>query len=257
MKKGNLARITLLILATASLLFLAAMEQQASAQTLFSQDLTLQETTTTPAMMGQPPRSTNSTVYFSQNAMKRVGADGNDSIVRFDQGKIITINNKKKTYSEITTAQLQEMMDQAVSGGGANKEQIEMMRKMMGQVSDTITVTKEGPGEKIAGYDTVKYHITGMMDMEFYAAPDLKIPGLYYDAMKLQMPNNPFIDMRKLMDEFKKIEGMSLKTVMTMKMMNNEMKTTTVVTSVQKSPVAASIFEVPAGYKEVAAELGK
>jgi hypothetical protein len=249
------AGIAFFILSTAGLLFLAGMEQQASAQTLFSEELTLQQTTTSPAMMGQPPRSVNSTVYFSRNAMKSVGAEGTDSLVRFDQGKIITINNKKKTYSEITPAQIQELMDKAA--GSANKEQMEMMKKMMGQVSDTVTVTKEGPGEKIAGYDTVKYHITGMMDLEMHAAPDLKVPGLYYDAMKLHMPNNPFLDMGKLIEQYKKIEGLPLKTVMTIKMMNTEMKSTTIVTSVAKGPIAASIFEVPAGYKLVAAELGK
>ncbi len=257
MTKGNIAKFALLFTATAGILLLGGFLPQAAAQTLFSQDLTLQETSSSPGMMGQPPRSVTTTVYFSRNAMKRVGSDGNDSIVRFDQGKIITINNKKKTYSETTTAQIQEMMDKAASTMNANKEQMEMMRKMMGQVSDTITVTKEGPGEKIAGYDTVKYRVTGMMEMELWAAPDLKLPALYYDAMKMQAPKNPFMDMSKLFDEFKKIEGMALKTIMTIKMMNNEMKTTTVVTSVEKNPIAASLFEIPAGYKLVAPDLGK
>jgi hypothetical protein len=207
--------------------------------------------------MGQSARTIKSTNYFSKNAMKRAGSDGNDTIIQFDSGKIITIDNNKKTYSEMTVEQLQQMMDKATSGMAANKEQMDAMRKMMGQTSDSITVTKEGPGETIAGYATVKYTITGMMNMEIWAAPELKVPGLYYDAMKLRAPRNPMFDMGKMYDEFKKIDGMTLKTVMTIKMMNNEMKTTTVVDSVEKTPVPASIFAIPAGYKQVDAGLAK
>jgi hypothetical protein len=257
MKNGNRAAIAFMFLATAALLAYAGALPQAAAQALFSQDLTLHETTSSPGMMGQGARTIKSTNYFSKNAMKRAGSDGNDTIIQFDSGKIITIDNNKKTYSEMTVEQLQQMMDKATSGMAANKEQMDAMRKMMGQTSDSITVTKEGPGETIAGYATVKYTITGMMNMEIWAAPELKVPGLYYDAMKLRAPRNPMFDMGKMYDEFKKIDGMTLKTVMTIKMMNNEMKTTKVVDSVEKTPVPASIFAIPAGYKQVDAGLAK
>jgi hypothetical protein len=89
------------------------------------------------------------------------------------------------------------------------------------------------------------------MEMELWAAPDLKVPAQYYDAMKLRMPRNPMFDMGKMYDEMKKINGMALKNITTMKMMNMEMKTTRIVTSVDKSTIPASTFEVPAGYKLV------
>jgi len=87
--------------------------------------------------------------------------------------------------------------------------------------------------------------------MEIHAAPDLKIPALYYDAMKMRVQRNPLFDMSKLYDEMKKIKGYALKTVMTTKMMNMVTQTTTVVTSVEKGPIPPSTFEVPAGYKLV------
>lgn len=257
MKNGNRATIAFLFLATPAVLAYAGALPQAAGQELFSQDLTLHETTNVPGMMGQGARTIRSTNYFSKNAMKRAGSDGNDTIIQFDLGKIITIDNNKKTYSETTVEQLQQMMQKATSAMTANKEQMEAMRKMMGQVSDSIAVTKEGPGEHIAGYATMKYTITGMMNMEIWAAPELKVPGLYYDALKMRVPPNPLFDMGKMYDEFKKIDGMTLKTIMTIKMMNNEMKTTTVVESVEKTPIPASIFTIPAGYKQVAAGLGK
>ena len=125
----------------------------------------------------------------------------------------------------------------------------------MGQAAASFTVSKQGPGEAIAGYATEKYLIQGPMEMEIWAAPDLKIPATYYDVMKLQMPANPMFDMGKLYDEMKKISGITLKSVMTMKMMNMEMKTTKVVTSVEKGSIPASVFEVPAGYKLVQAKI--
>jgi hypothetical protein len=74
-------------------------------------------------------------------------------------------------------------------------------------------------------------------------------------VMKFQVPSMPILDMRKMYDEMKKISGIPLKTVTTMQMMGNEMKTTKVVTSIEKGTIPASIFEIPTGYKRVEAKL--
>jgi len=224
----------------------------ASAQlsSIFSQGLTLHEKTSGSGMRGQE-RTTTSTTYFSGNAMKRVSSDGNDLIIRFDQGKIILIDNKKRTYTELTATQLQEAASKAAASAGEEKEAMEAMRKMMGQAMSEIKVTRQGPGETIAGYPTVKYLVTGPWEMEIWAAPDLAVPISYWDAWKAQAPRNPMFDMSKLYDEFKKIEGIHLKSVMTMKMMGMSMSTTTIVDSVEKGAIPASTFEIPAGYKAV------
>ncbi|HYK88021.1 MAG TPA: DUF4412 domain-containing protein [Acidobacteriota bacterium] len=221
----------------------------------FGQDITLHQATTSSGMMGGGARNATATQYYSSKAMRTTSSAGQDSIIRFDTGKIINIDNKQKTYTEITFEQLNEMLPKLGEQAGADKEKMEQMRKMMAQMgqqmSESFSVTKEGPGETIAGYATDKYHVTGPMEMEIHASPDLKIPAVYYDVMKMGVQRNPMFDMSKLYDEMKKITGMPLKTVMTMKMMNMEMKTTTVVTSVEKGPIPASMFEVPAGYKQV------
>jgi hypothetical protein len=219
----------------------------------FSKDLTLHETTTGAGGMGAANATT--TIYFSSNAMKRSSSDGNDTIIRFDSGKMITIDNKKKTYTEMTMEELQAMMDKASAAmQQMDGEAAAAMRKMMGGGGPmNFTVTKIGPGEQIAGYATEKYSVTGgPMQMQIWAAPDVKVPAAYYDAMKARLRPNPMFDMAKMYDEFKKINGMSLKTISTMKMMGREMTTTTVVSSVEKGAVPASTFEIPAGYKKVA-----
>lgn len=188
--------------------------------------------------------------------MKNSSSDGNDSILRLDEGKMILIDNNKKTYSEITFQQLQEMMDKMSAAMGGNSEQqaqaMQAMRKMMGGGSDQpITVTSAGPGETIAGYATEKFIVKGPMEMEIHATPELKIPPQYYDAIKLRMPRNPMFDFGKLYDEMKKIGGIPMKQITTMKMMGMESKTTMVVTSVDKGAIPKTIFDVPAGYKKV------
>jgi hypothetical protein len=226
-----------------------------SATAVFGQDITLYQTTTSTGMMGSGSVNVNSTQYYSGKALRISSSDGHDSIIRFDTGKIITIDNKQKTYTEMTVEQLNDFFEKQTAQMGMDKEKLDQMRKMMGQMADSFSVTKEGPGESIAGYATEKYIVKGPMEMEIYAAPDLKIPALYYDVMKMRVPRNPLFDTGKMYDEMKKIEGMPLKTITTMKMMNMEMKTTTVVTKVEKAPIPASIFDVPAGYKQVQMKL--
>ncbi len=229
----------------------AAQPAPAAAQGLFSKDLTLHETTT--GGMGGGTNVTTTT-YLSDNAMKRSSSDGNDTIIRFDTGTMISIDHKKKTYTEMTMAELQAMLDKAAGAmQQMDGETAAAMRKMMGGGNGNISfsVAKVGPGEPIAGYATEKYLVKGPVEMEIWAAPDVKVPAAYYDAMKARMRPNPLFDMAKMYDEFKKINGMALKSVSTMKMMGREMTTTTIVNSVEKGPVPASTFAVPAGYKKV------
>jgi len=241
----NITGSTALILfAAVSLAMVAATRTQA-----FAQDITLHETITSAGMRGQGERTATSITYITAKAIKNTSPEGQDTIIRFDEGKIITIDNTNRTYTEMTTEQLNQMLEKLPGKEGENAEKMEALRKMMGQAASSYSVTKEGPGETIAGYSTEKYLLKGPIEYEIWAAPALKMPTLFFDVMKSRMPKNPMFDMGKLYDEMKKIQGMPLKTVMTMKMMNMEMKTTTVVTSVEKTPIPPSTFQVPAGYK--------
>jgi hypothetical protein len=214
---------------------------------LLSQGVTMTQTTNANGS------TVTATLYFSGNATKTASSNGVDSIVRFDQQKIITVDNNKKTYSELTFQQMQENADKAASAMPNSPEAIAAMRKFgLGGSTAPLSVTKQGPGETIAGYATNKYLVSGPFEMQIWAAPDLKVPAAYFDAMKVHVPANPMFDMRQMYDAFKQIDGWPVKSVMTMKMMmGRSMTTTTEVTSVQKGAIPPSTFEVPAGYKLV------
>ncbi|MBP1595503.1 MAG: hypothetical protein H6Q05_880 [Acidobacteria bacterium] len=212
---------------------------------LLSSGVTMTETTTANN------RTSTVTVYFSGNAIKRATAEGQDTIMRLDDGKIISVDNKKRTYSEMTFAEMQKAVDEASAAMAGNEEAMEAVKKMMGGAMASLTVSKQGPGEAIAGYATEKYLVTGPMEMEIWAAPDLKVPPAYFDAIAMRMPANPVLDMRKMFDALKQINGWPLKNITKIKMMGMSMTSTVEVTSVQKGPVPPSTFEVPAGFKLV------
>jgi hypothetical protein len=241
---------TLLCFSFFLFIILALSSPDAPAQ-IFSQDLTVHSKTTSSGMGGMGGRDSTTTTYFGKSAMRISPQDGKDSIIRFDSKKIISIDNNKKTYSEMTFQQLQDRLDEAGAAMEENQEEMAAALKMMGMDNISLTVAKAGPGETIEGYATEKYIVKGPMQIEIFAAKNLKVPTEYYDYVKLQMPSNPMFDMKALFDEMKKVEGLPLKTVTTMKMMNMESKTTEVVTSIEKGPIPASVFEIPAGYRRV------
>ncbi len=252
-------RTALLCAVCIFVLALASFSPDANAQ-IFSQDLTMHSTTTSSGMMGQGGGTTTGTEYYSRNAMRMNQSDGKDTIIRFDSEKIINIDNNKKSYTEMTFAQLEQMLnkmgEQLGAQLGKNSAQLEAAKKMLGLTDASVSVTQEGEGETIAGYTTDKYLVKlGPIEMEIMAAPSLKIPSTYYDVLKIQAPPNPIFDMKQLFDEMKKIEGIPLKTTIIVKVMNMEMKTDKSVTSIEKGAVPASVFEIPEGYTLVKMQL--
>ncbi len=214
---------------------------------LHAQDVTLVNTTTVNG------RTTQITQYISATGTRTTTGDGGEVILRLDQKKVYLLHPTDKTYSEMTFDQIQKMGSAATAGmEKLPPEAAEQMKKMMGGMGAAqVTVTPAGPGETIAGYATEKYHVVigAMMEGDIWAAPGLPLPAMFYDAMKAAAPANPMLDMKKLYDEYKKIKGVPLKSVTNTKMMGQSMTSTMVVTSVDKGKIAASVFEVPAGYR--------
>jgi hypothetical protein len=223
-----------------------------------SYDLTLTETTTiSGAIPGSPGEVIKSTNYFGKDTMRRSSPMGFDMIIRMDQGQIITINHKEKTFSSVTIHQINAEIDKAAGELTEDKVQMDTIRDAIGKSMSSVTITKVGPGEIIAGYKTEKYSVRGPMEIDIWAAPEVEVPPLYYESLKMSVDQNPMFDIRKLLDEFKKIGGMTLKSVQNIKVGNTAIVRKTVVTSVKKAPIPKSAFDVPVGYREVPSEVLK
>jgi hypothetical protein len=184
--------------------------------------------------------------YVSRNAIRNVASNPveTDVIYRLDTGKIITLNHQKKTYTELTLAQARERFEKAMSA-----QQAAMRR--LGMNAGTVSITKIGPGETIAGYATERYATkTPMTQGEVWVAPALEAPPAYYDihaAGQTGVMDQIVKEMRE-----KQVRGYLLKTVGTANMpMMKGMAFTQVATSVEKGPIPPSTFEPPAGYRKV------
>ena len=210
-----------------------------SAATLFAQDFTVH-------MKDQDGGI--STHYVSRNAVRYVSNSPAevDVIYRIDKGIIVHIDDKRKTYDEVTLAEARQQS--AAKSAHQNPEMAQFAAAL------TPTITKIGPGETIAGYPTEKYSIkTGMSKAEGWVTPALELPSGYYDMLSASLGSlsGGFGQLLKTM-KASQIKGYLLKSegTSTMPMMKG-MTFTTVATSVDKSTIPASIFEVPAGYRKV------
>jgi hypothetical protein len=69
-----------------------------AAPQFFKSDLTLHATETASSGRGAD-RTTTVTTYMSGAAVKRSQSDGMDTMIRLDEGKMVFVDNNKKTYS--------------------------------------------------------------------------------------------------------------------------------------------------------------
>jgi len=217
-----------------------------------------------------------STSYYSGEKMRTGDAD-NETIVEYGPGKIVSIDHKKKEYSEITLAEMEAAMkDAAAKMDEANaqmKEQMaamppavrEKMEQMMGGVAGSVAVTKGGT-RQVAGYTCQDYTITmgQAMTSKVCATTALQFPAPNVDYRRFAsftgsasaMANNPmFKNMEKLTAEMKKIEGFTIADSMSMKMMGKSVDSSKEAVEIKKGPIPAAAFDVAAiakGYKKIA-----
>lgn len=230
---------------------LAVVAVAALAGAASAEDLTIVSNTTIGG------KTTTSTQYLSASKIRT--SDGeNDTILDLGgTGAITVIDHKKKEYWQATQAEI-------AAAYSAMEKQMEamgpMMEKIMGKVG-AVSVTKGTAPRKVAGYDTEHWVVSmgDNMKYEVWAAPSLNVPTQYFDALKARYAIMGPMAKRfsTMFDEMRKIKGFPLATasVVNMSMMKSEYRSEA--TEVKSGPIAASAFEVPAGYKKKDAPLPK
>jgi hypothetical protein len=216
-----------------------------------------------------------STSYYSSEKM-RTGDAARETIFEYGAGKIISIDHKKKEYSEMTLAEMEAAMKAATAkmdeANAKMKEQMasmppamrEKMEQMMGGAAAAVTVTK-GATRQVAGYTCQDYAVSmgPQMTTKVCATTALKLPIPDVDYRRFSsfagsaatMAENPmFKSMGKMADEMKKIEGFTIAESTSMKMMGRSMDSSKEAVEIKKGPIPASAFDVAAitkGYKKV------
>jgi len=238
MNRKSISTLTGLILTALAIVIL-------SAQITAAQDFTVQMKDETGKLVA--------THYISRNAVRNVSnymAD-TDMIYRLDKGTIITVNNKAKTFSEVTLAEVRQMAARKESA--MSPQQKEMMHRM--GFGSAASVTKVGAGEAIAGYATEKYVVKGATyQSELWVAPALDVPAGYYDMVSAFIGSSSGgvgLMIKELKE--KQIKGYLVKSVGTVSFspMTKGITVTQVASSIEKRPIPASIFEAPSGYQKV------
>jgi len=241
-----------------------------SALPVLAEDLTIVYKTTG---QGGPGKSTS---YYSAERMRTSDAE-RDTIIEYGAGRIVSIDHKKKEYSEITLAEMEAAMKAAAAkmdeANAQMKEQManmppavrEKMEQMMGGAGGAVTVTKGGT-RQVAGYTCQDYAVAmgQSMTTKICATTALQFPAPSVDYRKFAsfagsasaMANNPmFKSMGKMVEEMKKIEGFTIAESTSMKVMGRSMDTSKEAVEIKKGPIPAAAFDVAViakGYKKVA-----
>ncbi len=194
------------------------------------------------------------------------------SIVRLDKEVMWQLNAAKKTYSEMTFAQMENVarkaggkMDAATAKmqeqmKNMSEEEKKMMEKMMGgkmpgaagQKAAAVEVTNTGERKTINGFATTKYTVQqgDQSVMTLWVTKDIKgFEELRKDwqsfsrRMAAMAPQG-----RGMADAYKNIDGFPVQTEMGQGIV-------TTVTKVERRSAPAGEFEIPSGYTKVRGEL--
>jgi GLPGLI family protein len=246
----------------------------------FAQGLRWQQKTT-----GTPDGDHTSDFYMVQRKCKSVDQQNNEvMIIRLDRQLIWTLDTKKKTYQEMTFAQLEQMVNKMSDKMNAmqpkmDEAQAEMeremanmpeeQRKMVEQMMKSkmpgmgagpaaaIDVETTGETKTISGYNCKKYLLKSGDEIlsTVWATRDVReFTPFMSDWKELTKRLSGLQRMAKGMgDALAKIDGCTVQT--NMKLMGMDITTTN--SRIERASPAASEFDIPSGYTKVKSELEK
>ncbi len=191
--------------------------------------------------------TTTTTAYYTENQI--LTSDGRtDSVIDYGNEKMLVIDHKKKTWSEITFA---EMRAKSAELDGMLEDN-PMLANMFGGASDA-TVEKQGGTRTVAGHTCQGYRVTlgAKMQYDLCAAPDIEAPVNYYEARKMAtLMMGPMASrLNKLYDAMEQIDGFPIAFDMNIKVMGMNIDMSSEATEV-KASVPDDAFVVPSGYKQ-------
>jgi uncharacterized protein DUF4412 len=236
---------------------------------LSAQDLTIISKVTRDG--GAPETATS---YISSDHLRMSQPEGSETIFDLKSGDMTVLDSRKKTYSIITqkdmddmAAMIKEQMNSPEMKRAQEQmknlppEQQKKMQEMMGGMF-AVEVQKSGTSRTIAGYHCDNWSVTigQFSKSEQCLTTELKLPEQlwqgykkYYDSMKSTMAAmGPMAkSMESMSEQMRKLKGFPLANTATTTVMGRKSVTTTEVTAINRGPIPASAWQIPAGYKKV------
>jgi len=191
--------------------------------------------------------------------------DKQATIIRLDKDLIWEIDHNKKTYSQVTFAELEELYRQQEVAMKQSQEQMTKMmeslppeqramaEKQMQQAMEAQAamakppeVVKTGKKDKILGYTCQQYKLSwANMTFDMWVseeiAPEIDF-SKFYRGLLMGGP---------LAEGLSEIKGVPLKTVMETEAAGTQSRYISEVTKLKTKKISDSEFELPKGYREV------
>lgn len=233
----------------------------------YAQDLTIISKETRDG--GRPETVTN---YISADHVRMSHGSGKEAILDFKSGQMTTLDTNKKTYYVTTRADMDALV--ARMQEQMNSPQMQRMREQMkalppeqrakmGAATDGLfTVHDVGTTRKIAGYtcENWKIDLGGYSRIESCLSSELKYPAQAFemyrhfsDSMKnMAGAFGPIGDSAaKMQEQFKKMTGYPMANTTTTDVMGHKSVIVSEVVAVQHGTIAASVWQVPPGYRSI------
>lgn len=206
----------------------------------------------------QPAKDVIQNVWMTDTLIRN-DSEQQSVIVRLDKQNVTMIDHVKKTYAEMPLNMDKAMGEMA--GEKMSKEQKEAMAGMMkSMMKFTMKVTETGEKKKIGAWNCRKYiqkldTAMGPTTTDVWATEDIKIKGdifAKYTAIMMTMQPGLRESMSQVMQETKKIKGVTVFTNSSSSMMGATLQSTMQLLEFKEGRAPATIGTVPAGYKKQA-----
>jgi hypothetical protein len=190
----------------------------------------------------------------------RIDQGGDTSIiVHLKDNVVFFIDNKAKTYSELSLENLLGQVKEALTGeqssGEENAALSAMMQGLMQVVKISVTVTPGSEKRKIGAWNCQKYTINqslgvaGTSISEVWASPDIKVDPEFYAKFR-NFAFVKFAGFDEAVVELKKIKGAPVFISSASQVMNTSIKSTEELVDVRESPAPSGWYDIPKGYKK-------
>jgi len=212
------------------------------------------------SIMGQsqPAKDELLVIWMGKDKARLDQGDDTSIIIRMDKKVMYAINHAEMKYSEFPYSETGDILSAAIAGSDLSGEEQAQAQKMMKgfaqMMQPKVSVTETGETQKIKNWKCKKYIMTMKMmgttsTSEIWATEDVKIDYELYKTLGLSMmPKTPGLD--KMLEEMKKIKGLTVLSTGTTSMMGTDVKTTQELLEVSEKQAPAGTYEVPTGYKK-------
>ena len=204
------------------------------------------------------------TNYISSDHIRNSHAGGPDVIINLKTGVMTNIDEKKRTYYDVTKQDMETMQAKMTEklNDPKMKQAMAMMQGMSNSMASSTEVKKTGVSRKVASFACEEWSISmgAMMTMTECVTNDLKYPVQSWAALadfneSMRKSMSGFGPSAKSGAEFaeklKSIHGFPVATSSTVNAGGIKMTTSSEVTEVRHTAIPDSTWAVPAGFAKV------